>query len=366
MKYFLSILTFTFLFISCEESTGEINESAEQEEVSYKSMEDTSFAQYISRNKISAITAKGFAYKFGEPDGDGSILYKVNYSKSGKVLDSLIYQDNKVIASLVNEYNNQDKLLLSMIKDSAGNIQQQVERTYDENNNVLTFQLKQLDNIVYSQKMTYENDRMTKIVEFDKDGNPRIVTNYEYNESGKLITNTESDENGLLLKKTSLVYDKDGNNSVQTVYNSKGAVAEKNFLKDYDSNGNARLIEKYDSNDSLIVTYQYTYNEKGEEIKSVIYDGVGQIIRQSMSSFDDKGNQIGYEIFEGGKGLVGKDLLTYNDKNQEIQLIVLDKNDKQIKRKVTIYNEKDLIKEVINYDKVDEPIFRITFDYKYY
>lgn len=366
MKFFIRLVLLPFLFFSCaNDQVNEVQQGKTSDEGTVK-VTDTSFAQYISNNKISSITAKGYAYKFGEPDGDGSILYKVSYNASGKILDSLIYQDNKVIASLENQYNDQNKLLVSMIKDSNGLMQQKVERTYDENGNVLTFQLKQKEEIVYSQKMTYEGDKMTKIVEFDNEGNPRIITNYEYNESGKLITNSESDENGFLLKRTSLVYDKDGNNSVQTIYNSNGQVAEKNFLKDYDENGNARLIEKFDANDSLVVSYQYTYNAKGEEIKSVIYDGVGQVIRQSMSSFDDKGNQIGYEIYEGGKGFVGKDQLSYNEKNQEVELIVVDKDDKQIKRKVSSYNDKDLLKEVINYDKVDEPIFRIVFEYNYY
>ncbi len=364
MKFICLIIVGILVLSACttnEDETSVAVEKTEQSEVKG----DTTYPQFISNNKIKSIQAKGYAYKFGEPDGDGSILYEVNYNEAGFTLDSIIYQGNKAIATLSNEYNENNDLLVSVIKDSLGNVQQKVERTYDAKGNVLTFQLKQGESTVYSQKMTYDGDKITKIVEFDEIGNPRIVTNYTYNHSGKLITNSETDENGLQLKKTSLVYDKDGNNSVQTIYNSLGQVSEKNFLKEYDANGNAKLIEKYNANDSLVVTYQYDYNEKGEEIKSVIYDGVGQIIRQSMSSFDQKGNQIGYEIYEGGKGFVGKDQITYNDKNQEIQLIVFDKNDSQIKRKTTIYNDKDLKQEVVNYNKVDEPVFRITFDYIY-
>ncbi len=349
---------------SCKSEDSESNSKETQQNNSEtKEVADTSYAQFIAKNKIAQLTAKGFAYKFGEPDGEGSILYSVKYNEKGKLLDSLIYNDNKIIAMLSNEYDENDNLILSMIKDSAGNTQQKIERTYNENNQVLTFRLVKGDAVIYSQKMTYEGDKMTKIVEFDELGNPRIVTQYEYNENGKLITNKESKENGDLLKKTSFVYDQDGNNSVQTIYNSLGEVAEKNFLKNYDKNGNARLIEKYNKNDSLIVTYQYEYNDKGDEIKSIIYDGIGQIIRQSMSSFDNNGNQIGFEIYEGGKGFVGKDKIKYNEQNQEIELLVIDKNDKQIKRKVSTYNEKGLIKDVVNYDKLDEPNFKISFEY---
>jgi hypothetical protein len=367
MRFLFTILLSIFILVACSEDANQSNNEKVASNLDKESSEDdTTYQQYVSKNHIKSIEAKGFAYKFGEPDGDGSILYKVIYNQDGYVLDSLIYNDNKVIATLSNEYNDQNKLLVSVIKDSVGNVQQKVERTYDAAGNVLTFKLVQNEEVLYSQKMTYDGDKMTKIVEFDKLGNPRIVTNYEYNESGKLITNSETDENGKLLKKTSLVYDNDGNNSVQTIYNSTGQVAEKNFLKNYDSNGNAQLVEKYDGKDSLIVTYEYGYNKKGEEIKSIIYDGVGQIIRQSMSTFDTEGKQIGYEIYEGGKGFIGKDEIKYNEKGKEIQLLVLDKDNKQLKRKTSSYNEKELIKEVINYDKLDEPVFKINFDYSFF
>ena len=367
MKIIFLILLASIVFFSCsgDESTTETIKEG-QDKNAEANKKDTAYHHYIKRNGIKSLSAKGYAYKFGEISGDGNTLYEVNYNEDGYVLDSIIYNDNKVIASLNNVFDDANRLLVSMIKDSVGVVQQKVERSYDTKGNVLTFQLIQQESILYSQKMTYDEDRMTKIVEFDKDGNPRIVTNYDYNENGKLITNQESDEAGNLLKKTSFVYDKDGNNSIQTIYNSKGQVAEKNFLKNYDALGNAKLIEKYDANDSLVVTYQYEYNDKGKEIKSIIFDGVGQIIRQSMASFDQKGNQVGYEVFEGGKGFVGKDAITYNEKDQEQQLIVYDKDSKQVKRKTTSYNDKDLREEVVNFDKLDEPIFRISFSYTYF
>ncbi|MCB9195234.1 MAG: hypothetical protein H6598_03330 [Flavobacteriales bacterium] len=352
------------LTISCsnEDNEGALQNPTQNDLI----QEDSCYEQFIHRHGIVEMMVTGYGYKFGEPT-EGNILYKTTYNQDGFLLDSLIYHKNGVLASLHNSYNDQNKLLVSEIQDSIGNIQQKVERTYDIKGNVLTFQLNQSGVVLYSQKMLYDDkDRIIKITEFDKDGAPQIITNYQYNEKGKLIENEQADALGNILEKTLYVYDEKGRNTVQTIYGGTGQVIEKNFLKEYDQNDNAQLIEKYDQNDSLIVTYTYQYDAKGKEIKSIIYNGIGQIIRQSMATVDVNGDQVLYEVYEGGKGLIGKDERKYNDNHQEIELIVYDHKENQLKRKVSSYNEKGLLKEIINYDKIDEPLFRMTFDYQYH
>lgn len=361
--FILSLLVLSIL--SCSEHEEKVQQEVDVTKTNVNTVKDTSYEQYIQRNNISEITATGYGYKFGEPT-EGNTLYKVKYNKQGYLIDSLLYHKNGVMATLHNTYNDQNKLLLSEIMDSVGNVQQVVERSFDENGNVLSFQLKQNEVVLYSQKMQYESDRITKITEFDENGAPQIITNYVYNKNGDLIEDEQADALGNILEKTVFVYDDKGRNTVQTIYGSDGQVIEKNFLKQYDKNDNSQLIEKYDKNDSLIVTYTYEYNEKGEETKSIIYDGVGQIIRQSMATLDANGDQVMYEVYEGGKGLIGKDERKYNDNHQEVELIVYDHKENQLKRKVSYYNDKGLLSEVINYDKIDEPLFRMTYDYKFH
>lgn len=365
MKNYWWIIGLSLGLLNCqgekeESTTPEANNQQQEQE------KDTSYVQFIAKHQIAKITAKGYAYKFGEPT-DESKLYEVTYNAQGYTLDSIIYHKNGIMATLHNTYNDKNKLLVSEILDSTGNITQKIERSFDENGNVTTFQLTQGNNVLYSQKMKYDSvDRITKITEFDDKGNPQIITNYTYNEKGKLIINEEADAAGNIIEKTSLIYDQEGNNTAQTIYGSNGKVIEKNFLKDFDKFGNAKLIEKYDRNDSLVVSYSYTYDDKGEEVKSIIYNGIGQIIRQGMATVDQNGDQILYEIYEGGKGLIGKDERKYNTAHQEVELIVYDGKGNQVKRKTTQYNPKGLMSEVINYDKIDEPLFRITFEYKYH
>lgn len=364
-KFLIGFCVTLLLITSCSQEEKSTTQDKAAITVN-NSSEDTSYVQYIQRNNIASITAIGYGYKFGEPT-EGSVLYKTTYNETGQLLDSLIYHQNGVMASLHNTYNDQQKLLISEIKDSVGSVQQKVERTYDEKGNVLTFQLNQKGLVIYSQKMIYDDkDRIIKITEFDESGAPQIITNYTYNEKGKLIEDEQMDALNNILEKKVFIYDEKGNNTVQTIYGSNGQVVEKNFLKKYDKNKNAQLIEKYDKNDSLIVTYNYEYDNTGKEVKSIIYNGIGQIIRQSMATIDSKGDQIMYEVYEGGVGLIGKDERKYNDKHQEIELIVYDNKENQIKRKVSHYNDHGLLSEVVTYDKVDEPLFRMTFDYEYH
>lgn len=366
MKHLLLVLMVAVLAVGCSSDEENVTGQNEVDNQNTGSAEDTSYVQYVSRNNIASIKATGYGYAFGEPT-EGSLLYEVNYNEDGYLLDSLIYHKNGLMASLHNTYNESNKLLVSKIQDSVGNVQQKVERTFDEKGNVLTFQLNQNGVVLYSQKMLYdEKDHIIKITEFDEAGVPQIITNYTYNEKGKLIDNEEVDALGSIMEKTSFIYDENGNNTVQTIYGSDGQVMEKNFLKEYDENDNAQLIQKYDRNDSLIVTYQYEYDNTGKEVKSIIYNGIGQIIRQSMATIDVNGDQVLYEVYEGGKGLIGKDERKYNDQHQEVELVVYDNKGDQLKRKLSSYNEADLLGEVVNYNKIDEPLFRITFEYGFH
>ncbi len=365
----LAIPLILALFLSScnsEEASGDETSSQNSTTVTSDVEKDTNYQQYIDRNNIASIKATGYGYKFGEPT-EGNVLYETHYNEDGYLLDSLIYHKNGVMATLHNVYNGNNELLLSEIIDSSGNIQQKVERTFDDKGNVLTFQLNQNGKVTYSQKMLYDDqNRMTKITEFDEEGTPQIITNYGYNENGKLIKNEEVNGAGQTIEQTSFVYDDQGHNTVQTIYGPDGQVIEKNFLKEYDSNDNAQLIEKYDRNDSLIVTYHYEYDASGKEVKSIIYNGIGQIIRQSMATIDENGDQVLYEVYEGGKGLIGKDVRKYNSNHQETELIVYDNKEKQLKRKVSHYNEHGLLSEVVTYDKIDEPLFRMTFEYEFH
>jgi len=372
MKY--SVRTFfaiaiisTSLLSACGSEGEETVTKDEVDKVEKNKEKDNSYSSFLEEHKVKSIAATYYVYKFGEPVSSGMQLYTAKYSKDGMLLDSAIFQNNTYIGHLANSYNDAAKLVKSSLLDSNENAIQTLQREFDAKGNEIGFEALQDGKKKYSQKMEFnDQDLLVKVSEYNHLGDPKIITLYAYNENEKLISTIEQNGEGIVLSKKLLVYDAEGNNTIQTIYDINGNVSEKNFLREFDSNGNAQLIEKYNRYDSLIVTYNYEYDTDGVEVKSSIFNGKNQLVRQAVSSFDGKGNQIGYEIFEGGKGFIGKDVITYDESHHEIELLVIGADKKQVKRKTTSYTEKGLVKEVVNYDKVDEPQFKIKLEYTYY
>jgi hypothetical protein len=365
---FIGSLVFVCLVLfmtSCSSEVQTTNTAEIKKEDSLQ--KDTSYVQYIKNNKIKSITATGFQYKFGEAELPGYKLYMVIYNEQGLSIDSIIYSQNKMIGSFKNTYNTDGKLTNSIVLDSVGNEIESISRVFDVKGNEIQFSYLKNKKPFYSQKIEYnEKGVISKITEFDETDLPRLITEYEYNEQGKKISKTEYNAKDVILSKEGWVYDEKGNNTQYLIYNLMGKIVEKNYLKNYNEAGQAQLLEKYNENDSLVVSHHYEYDSKGRETKSTLYNGIGQIVSQTNSEYDAKGNQIGFEMFEGGVGLKGKDVLTYNEFNQEVELKVMDKDGAQMKRRLTLYNDKKLKFEVINYDKLDDPNFKIQYIYEHY
>jgi hypothetical protein len=365
-KSSFAIIFFAVLFFSsC--GTNDTTKDTEIENTLNKVEKDTTYAQYIKRNKIKTLTSKGFQYKFGEAQQPGFTLYVVHYNEEGLPIDSIIYNNNVIIGRFKNIYNTDWKLVNSTVLDSAGNEIESINRTFDKMGNETEFIYLKNQKPFYRQKIEYnDKNQMSKIVEFDDSDTPKIVTEYLYNEKGKKISKTEYNSKDVILSKESWVYDEKGNNIQYLIYDITGNILEKNYLKNFTEDGHPQLLEKYNEKDSLVVSHHYEYDSKGREIKSTLYNGINQILSQTNSQYDSKGNQISFEMYEGGQGLKGKDLITYNELNQEIELKVTGADGTQIKRKATSYNEQKLIFEVINYDKLDDPNFKIQYTYEYY
>lgn len=359
------ILSTAFFVTSCGSNVSKEEIGVENKQ--NKVEKDTTYAQYIKRNKIKTLTSKGFQYKFGEAQQPGFTLYVVHYNEEGLPVDSIIYNNNVIIGRFKNIYNTEWKLVNSTVLDSAGNEIESINRTFDKMGNEIEFIYLKNQKPFYRQKIEYnDKNQMSKIVEFDDSDTPKIVTEYLYNEKGKKIAKTEYNSKDVILSKESWIYDEKGNNIQYLIYDITGNILEKNYLKNFTEDGHPQLLEKYNEKDSLVVSHHYEYDSKGREIKSTLYNGINQILSQTNSQYDNKGNQISFEMYEGGEGLKGKDLITYNELNQEIELKVTGADGSQIKRKVTTYNDQKLLFEVINYDKLDDPNFKIQYSYEYY
>jgi len=331
--------------------------------------EDT-YRKFVLKNRIETKKASAFQYKFGEPIEQGILVYETNYNRKGNILDSIVYNANKISFHEKYTYNEANELIIRVLIDSLGVEVQKSERLLNDKGLESGFVMYHRDSIYYQQQREYnEKDELIRLTEFDasgvNEGISKLVSEYAYNEKGELLSQTELNNSGTILSKVSYTYDSEGNKISIANYNSLGDLQGKTLLKAYEK-GNSKLVEKYDAFDSLYAFYKYEYNSDGVETKNVILNGIGQVIRQSNTTIDENGNKILFEIYEGEVGFLGKDEVKYNQNGQETELTVFDSKNKQVKRKVTVYSEKGLVSKEVNYNKIDEPIYQFVYAYTYF
>lgn len=187
-----------------------------------------------------------------------------------------------------------------------------------------------------------EHGQITKESRFDSDGTLNTLTINNYDEKQNLIQTEQYDQDDILLQKTvnqyddnqqlvsqlnyygdasdeyttKYYYDEDNNPVKQEVYvNGKLDYVERittyvdgrpDTLTENDDYGNALYVHhyQYDENGRLSVytrdevqnndrsTYEFTYNEKGDRIKDLIYNYDMTLIAKVLRTFDEAGRQI--------------------------------------------------------------------------
>ncbi len=225
--------------------------------------EDT-YRKFVLKNRIETKKASAFQYKFGEPIEQGILVYETNYDRKGNILDSIVYNANKISFHEKYTYNDKNELIIRVLIDSLGVEVQKSERLLNDKGLESGFVMYHLDSIYYQQQREYnEKDELIRLTEFDaiglNEGVSKLVSEYAYNEKRELLSQTELNNSGDILSKVSYTYDSRGNKASISNYNSLGDLQGKTLLKAYE-NGNSKLIEKYDAFDSLYAFYKYEYN----------------------------------------------------------------------------------------------------------
>jgi hypothetical protein len=355
----------TSLFmVSCEPSNEKESIVSEKK---VKEEQKEVYQKEYREKKVRSKKAIAVQYKFGEPSDERLHIYQTNYNSNGYLVDSVTYRNNYRVAKEVFEYGADNKIIKRALYDSSEVLVSLLERELNANGDETSFKSFLRDTLRYSQKKGYDDkNQLTKITDYYNDGSIKSVSSYAYNSKGDVINKTEMNDLGVVLLKQDIGYDSEGRKVSEVDYDSTGTLLGKTLIKNYDANDKIQLIEKYDANDSLYAKYVFEYNVKGQETKNTIYNGLNQILRQSMTKYDANGNRVSFKLYEGELGLRGTDLTTYNDKGLEIETKTLNHQNKLQHKKVKVYNEKDLLEREINYNHLDEPEFEFKYEYTYF
>ena len=126
---------------------------------------------------------------------------------------------------------------------------------------------------------------------------------YEYDQKNRVLLYLQKDGSGIILDKK--VYDYFDNNG-SYLYTEINNSTTKHI---YDSAGNELEYSVTKSDGSVLVLYQYTYDERNNVIKSIDKDGA---ICDHINTYDNNGRLQSYAIYNGAE-LVSKAIFEYDE-----------------------------------------------------
>ena len=100
-------------------------------------------------------------------------------------------------------------------------------------------------------------------VDFNEDGNLKVISSY--------------DSDGSVDGKRTFEYDEEGNKVEEIEYNSDGSIDYK-YTYEYDEEGNLEEEIRYDSDGSIFGKDKFEYDEEGNKVEEIEYNSDGSIL----------------------------------------------------------------------------------------
>lgn len=214
--------------------------------------------------------------KFGEPTPDEKVNsyeehFKRIYNEDGNIVETNNFFSNGKLAYVTkNTFNQQNDLTETAAYDSNGDLQAKITYTYNK-----------------------ENNSYTKTV-YDKDGNSMGYSVNQKNKNGYFIKSEVFSKDDTLQSGKEWKYDEKGNGILETLFDSDRQYFGKGEFK-HDESGNTIEHKIYNKNDSLITTYNlsYEFDDKGNWNKAIIQenDQLKYIKLKTITYYTDKANK---------------------------------------------------------------------------
>lgn len=134
-------------------------------------------------------------------------------------------------------------------------------------------------------------------------------------------------------------------------------------VKKYDENGNKVEDVAYDGKGNLFSKSISKYDDKGNEIERAFYNANGVLTSKSISKYDDRGNKIELASYHASGVLTSRSVFKYNDRGDEIDNAEYNANGGLTSRCISKYDDKrDKIEEV-TYNEKGELFFKSISKY---
>ena len=239
---------------------------------------------------------------------------KADYNEAGQILREERYDaDGDINTLTINEYDGNHLLVKTEQFDQDNVLLQKIINTYehdvltqqssffgenedeyitkfirDENGNVLRIEMYYDGNLDYVEKeMEYKDGKLVKEIENDDYGNKMNVHTYTYNDKGFIIQHVRDEIQNKDRRTYEYTYDENGNQIKELIYDFGNALIAKNY-------------RTYNEQNQLVETEE----EDLDNYRKIVleYDGL-LVVKNSL--FNKEGQLLGWAEY------------TYNDDNKE-------------------------------------------------
>lgn len=224
-----------------------------------------------------------------EPDGTLNTLTLNTYNERGELVQAEQYdQDDILLQKTVNKYDENHRLAAETNYYGDATEEYVTKYFYDDKDqlvNQAVFLNGKLDFV--EKAIEYQDGRQVKVIENDDYGQTLYVHQYEYNEKGQVAVYTRDEVQNKDRRTYEFTYNERGDRVKDLIYNFDMKLIAK-VLRSYDAEGHQTEIVEEDLDSYHRIVMQY---EGDLVVKNIVYNKEGVITGWAEYEYDDNGKE---------------------------------------------------------------------------
>ena len=330
---------------------------------------------YKSHNENDIKDTSTSTYKFNKRgdviESDINMLLKSRhkhiYNADGRMIKTLIYDDNKLTSYTLHLYGANGKIIEDRVyRANEKTLFSRTRYKYDANGNQTSKIRTGNDGEIY-HKQSYRYDSKNRMIEHtcvinEEEPDEQYNEYFVYDAKGNLIESRFRDLNSKYFHQTINKYDsKDRKIETLEYYQfDKGYQSRTKTTYKYDAYNN--IVEEVEYNDKGALSYKTTrnFNSYKNLIEETKYDGSGAISYKYCYKYDANQNKIESTKYDKNGELEYKLLMKYDSKNRKIEELVYNKADVLLEKSCWAYDHMDNEIEKSFYDYRKDPVAAIS------
>ena len=224
-----------------------------------------------------------------EPDGTLNTLTINTYGDNQELIQTEQYdQDDILLQKTVNQYDDNQQLVSQLNYYGDASDEYTTKYYYDEDNNPVKQEVYVNGKLDYVERITtYVNGRPDTLTENDDYGNALYIHHYQYDENGRLSVYTRDEVQNNDRRTYEFTYNEKGDRIKDLIYNYDMTLIAK-VLRTFDDAGHQVEVVEEDLDSYRRLTMEY---DGDRVVKNTIFNKEGDIVNWSEYEYDDNGKE---------------------------------------------------------------------------